>query len=122
MTQPLSRSKYRAIKTHCSNSHLHDSRLEAGRCDDLHALQAAGQIERLTLQPEFICAVDGRLICKYVGDFAYFVADCRIVEDVKGMRTAAFNLKKKIVEAIHPGVVITLWPVRKRKQRKTKKK
>lgn len=115
-------TKYRALKTVCTAGHTHDSGLEARRCNDLHALQAAGQIDRLTMQPEFLCAVNGRTICRYVADFAYFTSDVRICEDVKGFKTPVFNLKKKMVEAIHPGVVITIWPpkVRKKPKRKTK--
>ena len=30
-----------------------------------------------------------------------------VVEDVKGMKTPVYRLKKKIVEALYPGVVIT---------------
>lgn len=115
-------TKYSAIRTACAAGHTHDSKLEAGRCDDLHALQAAGEIDRLTMQPEFDCSVNGRRICKYVADFAYFTSDCRIVEDVKGMITPVYRLKKKIVEALHPGCVVTEWPVRTRKKRKTKRK
>lgn len=114
-------SKYSAKKTECAAGHVHDSGLEAGRCDDLHALQQQGQIQRLTMQPEFSCSIDGRKICVYRADFAYFVSDCRIVEDCKGFLTPVYRLKKKIVEAIHAGVVITEWPVRKCKARKPRK-
>lgn len=117
-------TKYSAKRTVCAAGHTHDSRLEAGRCDDLHALQIAGQIERLTLQPEFNCSVGGRKICDYRADFAYFLItenpneSCRIVEDVKGYKTDVYRLKKKIVEAIHPGCVITEWPLKPRKKRR----
>jgi hypothetical protein len=43
------------------------------------------------------------------------------VEDVKGMATPVFNLKKKLVEAAYPGTVITLYPPKVRKKRKAKK-
>lgn len=114
-------TKYRAQKTECGKGHLHDSKLEAGRCDDLHALQDMGQIERLTLQPEFKIVVGGKLVFIYRADFAYFTAECRIVEDVKGMKTPVYRLKKKIVEASNPGMVITEWPVKPRRKRKARK-
>lgn len=114
-------TKYRAQKTACAAGHTHDSKLEAGRCDDLHALQTAGQIERLTFQPEFPIIINGRPVFKYVADFAYFTSQCRIVEDVKGMITPVYRLKKKVVEACNPGCVITEWPVRTRKKRKLRK-
>ena len=113
-------TKYRAIKSECANKHVHDSKLEAGRCDELHALQASGALSRLELQPEFPFYVGGRLIFTYVADFAWFTADCRVIEDVKGVKTRIYALKKKLIQAHYPGTVITEWPPRKRKSRKRK--
>ena len=115
-------NKFSAIKTTCAAGHLHDSKMEAGRCNDLHALEEQGAITHLDQQPQFRVEINGRPICTYIADFAYFVSDCRIVEDVKGMTTPVFNLKKKLVEASHPGTVITVYPPRKRKVRKTAKR
>lgn len=114
--------KYRAIKTDCDHGHTHDSKKEAGRCNELHDLELAGAITNLSQQPEFAVTLNGQAICKYIADFQYQVQDCRIVEDVKGMRTPVFNLKRKLVEAAYPGTVITLYPPVKRKARKAKKK
>jgi len=113
--------KYGAKRTECGQAHIHDSKAEAQRCNTLHALQETGNISRLEMQPEFPIAIDGKHVCTYRGDFAYFVADCRIVEDVKGVLTPVYRLKKKLVEAVHPGVVITEYPPRKRKARKSRK-
>lgn len=116
--------KYKAKKTTCGSGHLHDSKLEAGRCDDLVALERAGQITDLEQQPLYKVEINGVLICKYIADHRYRMADSglQIVEDCKGLTTPVFNLKKKLVEATHPGVVITLYPPRKRKARKAKTK
>jgi len=114
-------TKYSAKRTDCEHGHCHDSKMEAARCNALHALQSTGNIARLEQQPEFTVTVNGKLICKYRADFAYFVASARIVEDVKGMLTPVYRLKKKLVEAAHPGTVITEYPPRKRKVRKARK-
>ena len=114
-------TKYRAIKTDCDYGCTHDSKIEAARCNQLHEAMLAGTISNLTFQPEFPVTLNGKVICKYIADFQYEIQDCRIVEDVKGMRTPVFNLKRKLVEAAYPGTVITLYPPRKRKARKTKK-
>lgn len=114
-------TKYRAIKTLCAGGHTHDSKAEAARCDDLRALEDMGHIAELEFQPEFRVEINGKLMCRYVADFAWWKGDARIVEDVKGVCTPVFNLKKKLVEATHPGVVITLYPPKKRKPRKAKK-
>lgn len=115
-------NKYSAKKTVCAAQHLHDSKMEAARCDDLHVLLERGDISRLEQQPVFKVEINGKLICRYIADFAWHVGDCRVVEDVKGMLTPVFNLKKKMVEASHPGVVITIYPPRKRKTAKRKAK
>ena len=114
-------TKYSAIRTRCASDHLHDSKMEAKRCDQLVALESEGKISRLEQQPEFRVEINGKLICRYVADFAWFTADCRVIEDVKGMATPVFNLKRKLVEAAHPGTVITVWPPKVRKKRKTRK-
>lgn len=113
--------KYGAKRTVCEAGHTHDSKIEAKRCNQLVALQAEGKIHGLEQQPEFRVVIGDKLVCRYVADFAWFVSDCRIVEDVKGMLTPVYRLKKKLVEAAHPGTVITEFPPRVRKARKLKK-
>lgn len=115
------RSKYGAKKTDCLHGHLHDSGMEAKRCNELHVLEIAGTLTNLTQQPEFPITINGKHICIYRADFGYMVQDCKIYEDVKGLATSVFRLKQKLVEASYPGVVITLYPPpRKRKPRKKK--
>ena len=114
-------NKFRAVKDECDHGHIHDSKAEARRCNDLYALQAVGNITDLVQQPEFRVEVNGKLICTYRADFRYRVADVAMVEDVKGITTPVFNLKKKLVEAYFPGTVITIYPPRKRKVRRAKK-
>lgn len=115
-------NKFSAKKTVCGAEHLHDSKAEAKRCDELSAMEQAGEITHLTQQPVFTCTIDGRLVCKYIADFSYRLADSGlfIVADVKGVETDTFRLKKKLVEALYPGTVISVWPPKKRKARKRK--
>jgi hypothetical protein len=115
-------SKYSAIRTVCAAGHKHDSKIEARRCDELTAMEAAGEITHLVQQPEFRVTINDKLICRYVADFQYRMADSglSIVCDVKGMKTPVFNLKRKLVEAQYPGVVISLYPPEKPKTRKRK--
>jgi len=113
-------NKFGAKKTVCQAGHLHDSKTEAAKCDDLCRQENEGQITHLTQQPEFRVVIDGRPVCTYRADFSYRMSDSGlpIVLDVKGMTTPLFNLKKKLVEATHPGIVISIWPPKKRKARK----
>lgn len=115
--------KFRAQKTICDAGHLHDSKLEAGRCDQLTAKEEAGEITHLTQQPVFQIRINDVVVCKVLGDFQYRMADSGllITEDAKGMDNAMSRLKRKMVEAAYPGTVMTIWPPKKRKVRKKAK-
>lgn len=86
------------------------SKAEARRYEQLVQMQAAGHVHSLELQPRFPVKIKGVLICTYVADFRYKVGKGRnvltFVEDVKGVRTAIYKLKKKLVETVL-GVEIT---------------
>lgn len=116
-------NKYRAKKDECPRGHIHDSIMESRRCADLCARETTGLITHLEQQPEFRVTINGKLICTYRADFQYRMADSGlpIVEDVKGVTTPVFNLKRKLVEASYPGTVITIFPPKVRKKRKAKK-
>ena len=108
-------SKYHAQKTPCAYGHMHDSKKEAVRCNELHLLQRAGQIADLQAQVkyELIPAqreegsvsrtgkpVKGRLIereVNYIADFVYTENGLTVVEDTKGMKTAEYILKRKLM-------------------------
>lgn len=100
-------NKYGARKTPCGAGHIHDSDKEARRCNELRLMERAGLIQRLEQQPKFPIEINGKHVCTYIADFAYFTKGERIIEDVKGHRTDVYILKKKLVEAAHPGVRIT---------------
>lgn len=115
--------KYGAKPKHCDSGHRHASIAEAERCDMLSDLEAKGDILLLEQQPKYKIQYEGTPICTYIADFRYCMADSGlvIVEDVKGCLTPVFNLKRKLVEAAYPGVVISLYPPRPRKKRKARK-
>src|SRR5689334_15113681 len=96
------RSKYRAVKTSV-NGWTFDSKAEAARYQHLLTLGAVGHVRNLELQPRFPIALNGRVIANYVADFRYEELDAfgwrEVVEDVKGMKTPVYRLKKKLVEA-----------------------
>lgn len=102
--------KYRAQRTDCQAGHSHPSKAEAKRCDELHLLERAGEITHLTLQPKFPVHINGAKVTTYIADFSYFPLlpekGGRIIEDVKGILTPMYRLKKKMVEAYYPGVKI----------------
>lgn len=102
--------KYRAQRTTCNSGHSHPSKAEARRCDQLHLLQRAGEITHLVLEPKFPVHINGVKVFEYRADFAYFPLKPdkggRVIEDVKGVLTPIYKLKKKCVEAHYPGTKI----------------
>lgn len=101
-----SRSKFNAQRTEVDGI-LFASKAEAVRYGQLKALQETGVILNLELQPKFPIIVNGKKVATYIADFTYFTATERVVEDVKGMITPVYRMKKKLVEALYPGLLIT---------------
>ncbi len=85
------------------NGHSFHSKKEARRYMDLLALQSAGLIRDLETQPRFRLEVGGVHVCDYIGDFRYFDVPRNevVVEDVKGVRTETYKLKKRLMLALH---------------------
>lgn len=104
-------SKYNSRKT-VVNGITFDSKKEAGRYQELLLLEQAGEIKELRLQSEFtlqeaFTTPQGERVraIKYRADFSYCRrikegSDTRwerVVEDVKGVRTKEYLLKRKIL-------------------------
>ena len=83
------------------DGHSFDSKKESKRYEKLKEMQQAGLISGLRLQVSFKLEVSGHLICRYRADFAYVQGNRRIIEDVKGMKTPVYELKRKLMLAIH---------------------
>jgi hypothetical protein len=79
-----------------------DSKKEAGRYQELRLLERAGEIAHLELQPRYAIEINGVKVCTYVADFRYTPkgGGKEIIEDVKGMKTPVYNLKKKLMKAV----------------------
>lgn len=113
------KSKYGANKA-VVDGITFDSRKEARRYSQLKLLERAGEISDLELQVKFILIpaqrepdkvgsrgglVKGKVIereCAYIADFTYFDKHGIFhVEDVKGMKTEVYKIKKKLMLYIH---------------------
>lgn len=101
------KSKYSAVKTKV-NGIKFDSKKEARRYKELKILEKADEIKSLELQPRFLLQEKfkyaGKTIRKieYVADFRYIDEKGNtIVEDVKGMKTEVYKIKKKIFLKIY---------------------
>lgn len=104
--------KYGARKT-VVDGHTFDSKAEAKRYQELKLLQKAGVVKEIELQPRFKLlptfrknGVTYRGI-DYVGDFLVTYADGhQEVEDVKGVKTPVFQVKRKWFEHLYPELTI----------------
>jgi hypothetical protein len=112
----IRRSKYGAKKTVVDGIKF-DSMAEATRYGVLKIVQASGLISDLRLQVPYQITLNGKKICRYVADFVYIEDGKQVVEDVKGMKTPVYNLKKKLMEAVF-GVVILETGLKKKKKGK----
>lgn len=79
------------------------SKAEGRRYEELKLLVSSGRIHSLELQPKYPIKIEDVKICSYVADFLYF--DCAknwwVTEDVKGVKTPVYRLKKKLVKALY---------------------
>lgn len=85
-----------------------DSRKEADRFRELSMLLKAGEITQLECQVPFVLIGsqrrNGRVVerpCTYKADFTYYRDGEYHVEDVKGVRTPEYRIKRKLMLYIH---------------------
>jgi len=111
-------NKYNAKKT-VVDGITFDSKKEAKRYQELKLLERAGEIDNLELQPVYQLTVASMnsdqfsTVGKYIADFRYSKMDygikypgldrciIKVVEDVKGVKTPLYRLKKKLMKAIY---------------------
>ena len=107
-------TKYHSKKT-VVDGITFDSQKESKRYIVLKQLERQGTIKGLKLQPRFELLPsfkkNGKTYrkCEYVADFSYFnvATGEHIVEDVKGLKTEVYKLKRKIFEYKYPHLEIT---------------
>lgn len=109
------RSKYRATKTTIKGETF-DSKAEARRYKELKLLERGGKISELRCHPRYKLldpyanglGIRVRPIF-YEADFSYKKKETGgyVVEDVKGVRTEVFKIKKKLFEKKYFPLTIT---------------
>ena len=101
-----------ASKYHNRKTKGFDSAKEWRRNQELESLQRAGEISELNRQVPFVLMPSYTIAdettrqgfrtvreIRYIADFTYRLKDgTRIIEDVKGMQTDVFKLKRKLLE------------------------
>ena len=86
-----------------------DSLTELSRWKELQLLQRAGEIKDLRRQVPYELipsqSINGKVVekvCKYIADFVYTDKSGKtIVEDVKGVKTAEYIIKRKLMLSVH---------------------
>lgn len=118
----MAMSKYNSEKITVDGETFH-SKKEARRWQELRLLEKAGKIHDLRRQVPFVLIPaqyetyqrwsekTGKRLkdvhrcieheCVYVADFVYCKGGIRIVEDSKGVRTADYIIKRKLMLYIH---------------------
>lgn len=106
--------KYNAQKTTVAGITF-DSKAEAGRYTELKLLEKAGVISGLRLQPVYPLQNgfnrNGKRYrpIKYKADFEYIQDNQTVVEDVKGVETEAFKIKKKMFLVKYPDILFRIY-------------
>jgi len=96
--------KYHNVKTTVDGI-LFDSKAEARRYQELKLMQRAGEVQTIGCQPSLVVAQGIR----YVADFIVVGKDGKVwLEDVKGIETQAFRLKRKLYETAYPGIELRI--------------
>ena len=101
----MTSSKYRARKTEIDGI-VFDSAKEARRYLDLKLLERCGEIKGLELQVRYeLLPKNGcERAVHYVADFRYEENGKLVVEDVKGVRTREYILKRKMFKYRYPEI------------------
>lgn len=90
------KSKYQNRKTELDGV-MYDSKKEARRAAELNLMLKNGEIITLARQVRFRLTKG----IEYVADFVYTTKDGeQIIEDVKGMKTDVYKLKKKLMKEL----------------------
>jgi len=98
----MARSKYGNKKV-IVDGYKFDSKVEARRYQELRWMECSGAIHDLELQPKYdfpIKYASNRKVT-YTADFKYTLGSDTIVEDVKGVGTAAGKLKWALMKYFH---------------------
>ena len=97
--------KYGAVRT-VIDGHVFSSKAEARHYGTLKLAERARRIGKLRLQPSYDIVLKGVKICRVVMDFEYREGVETVAVDVKGFDTALSRLKRKLLAAMYPNLVI----------------
>lgn len=101
------KNKYHAKKCEWDGE-VFDSKKEMQRYKELKLLEKAGEITNLRRQVKYVLIpsqrIDGKLAereCSYKADIVYEENGETVVEDVKGVKTEGYIIKRKMMLLFH---------------------
>lgn len=101
------KNKYHAKKCEWDGE-VFDSKKEMQRYKELKLLEKAGEITNLRRQVKYVLIpsqrIDGKLAereCSYKADIVYEENGETVVEDVKGVKTEGYIIKRKMMLLVH---------------------
>jgi Protein of unknown function (DUF1064) len=85
------------------DGHMFDSLLERDYYIHLKLREKLGEVYEVEMQRPYLLTINGKLIAAYRADFTFYDdrAKRNRVIDCKGVTTAVFGLKAKLMKAIH---------------------
>ena len=83
------------------------SKAEADRYEQLREMEQSGKITELEVHPRYPLKVNNVPVGVYIADFSYRIKPHQlgsrvIIEDVKGVITQLYALKRRLAEALYP--------------------
>jgi len=100
------KNKYRNVRCRCNANHMHDSKGEAGYCNDLALQVKAAVIMKYESQIRFdLHGKDGKKVGAHYVDFLIHHFDGKKeVNEYKGVKTSVWKLKKALFESEYPEI------------------
>jgi hypothetical protein len=91
----------------CNRGHKHHSRLEAGHCPIVHAMDDVVEVK---VQVNFPLVVNGIKICSHIVDFVQTFKDGhKEVVESKGFVNETWPMKHKLFVALYPDIKYNVW-------------
>jgi hypothetical protein len=95
------------------NGRVYDSQAECRYAGLLDQRKRVGDIEDYWPQVPVPLKVNGVTVCKMIFDFEILHHDqTKELVDVKGVVTAVFSLKLRLLKALYPGLRVTVIPAK----------
>ena len=110
--QSYQKNKYKAKRCRCNQNHVHDSRGEAGYCNDLALRVKAADLCEYEVQKTFhLHDKNGKKISSHRPDFLLTDFDGnQEIHEYKGYTTELWKLKKALFETEYPHIpYIVIW-------------